>query len=94
MTAQYYVLKLVRTESLPDLDKIGIGMFMVSQYIRPNIVFAKNGTNHQKSDKTTIYFLLLNTAKKMIPTYLLADSAVTQPPIPMYQLGLPNQEIE
>ncbi|MBD3214355.1 MAG: hypothetical protein GF311_17220 [Candidatus Lokiarchaeota archaeon] len=81
---QYYLtfnLGLSITEIGRFLTKSVITLFMNSYYIHPNIIFkVKSGVNRNERDKNYDLFKLAKkcTAKKMIPTYYLADSEHNQ----------------
>jgi len=77
---QYYLtfnLGLSTTDIGRFVTKSVITIFMNSDYIHPNIIFkVKKGVNRNEGDKNFDLFKLAKkcTAKKMIPTYYLADS--------------------
>jgi len=77
---QYYVtlnLGLATGEMSRYVTSSVLSTFMVSKYIRPNIIFKlKDGINRKRGDKNYDLFRLAMkcTCKKMIPTYLLCDS--------------------
>ncbi len=90
---QYYLtfnLGLSKTEIGRFVTKSVITIFMNSDYIHPNIIFkVKRGVNRNEGDKNYDLFKLAKkcTAKKMIPTYYLADSDHNQK-IDPYKISL------
>jgi len=90
---QYYLtfnLGLSTTEIGRFVTKSVLTLFMNSDYIHPNIIFkVKEGVNRNERDKNYDLFELAKkcTAKKMIPTYYLADSDHNQK-IDPYEISL------
>ncbi len=90
---QYYLtfnLGLSTTEIGRFVTKSVLTLFMNSDYIHPNIIFkVKEGVNRNEVDKNYDLFELAKkcTAKKMIPTYYLADSEHNQK-IDSYKISL------
>jgi anaerobic ribonucleoside-triphosphate reductase len=90
---QYYVtlnLGLGTGEIARIVTSTILSRFMVSNYIRPNIIFkVKDGINRNKGDSNYELFHLAMecTCKKMIPTYYLCDSHHNRG-IDPYKIGL------